>query len=502
MKAFDIRWVLNVFSSGDSHDPETKGKLVCQTSFSPGEEVVETRRDKDGIITVRQKESTDWNKPIEVDVYSNLDSLEPAVGNEVLCIFGRGRIIEIRPLEQQVAIRLSSWRLAGDSWVTCYLSTSAVKVVCDKKVYEMTVDEKVLYAQAIKEEASREFAEKDYDAALRTYARAVDNMRYVHEAPNPHRKVLLDVVLLTIACSNNAGTCCMMLEKWDEAARFARNALVLIESLEPKKHKKHRKRMVHAILSKSGYTDSKIFGEWRVRSLLTMASAFTRNEKYEEALSIIKEARDVITMYSAEEYAEQPALAGSIKILHANEKQAKGLKKVCKDCLKANLNEEQNQQPQELYNSPPRRNRNNTFSEEKKEESDPHLINLSPETTPSHLIIISPETTRVLNRALGCLAPFPFLDIEEESGLGAPPLYLPSSAPVGPTKVMLANTGTSRDDEAGRMKAVAPLGGVADEESSTGYWWDDSRTLTGIVVVTTGIGLTAMALNSISRRQK
>jgi hypothetical protein len=124
MKSFDTGLVLN--SSSDSHhDPNTKGKLVCQTFFGLGE-VVDTRRDTNGTITLRHKESTDGN---DGDVNSNLDSMEPAVGNAVLCIYGRGRVLEVYPEKHQVAVRLSSWRLAKASWVTCYLSTEAVQVV-------------------------------------------------------------------------------------------------------------------------------------------------------------------------------------------------------------------------------------------------------------------------------------------------------------------------------------------------------------------------------------
>jgi hypothetical protein len=119
-----------------THDPAVKGKLVCQTFFGLGE-VVETRRDIDGTITLRHKESTDVNDDVNPDLDSVLE--QPAVGSAVLCIYGRGRVLEVRPEKHQVAVRLSSWRLAegSSSWVTCYLSTSAVQVVGDVKVYEM-----------------------------------------------------------------------------------------------------------------------------------------------------------------------------------------------------------------------------------------------------------------------------------------------------------------------------------------------------------------------------
>jgi tetratricopeptide (TPR) repeat protein len=486
MKSFDIGWVLNLFSSGDTatHDPTTKIKLVCQTFFGTGE-VVETRRDTDaGTITIRHKGSTDVNDGVN----SNLDSLEPAVGDVVLCIYGRGRVLAVRPEKHQVAVRLSSWRLASktSSWVTCYLSTEAVQVVGDVKVYEMTVDEKVLYAQAIKEQAAQEFADKDYEGALCTYARAVENMRHVHEATasdnnthhHHHHKVSVDVLLLTITCSNNAATCCYLLEQWDEAARFARNSLVLIESLEPKLH---RNRMLHAILNQSGYTDSKLFGEWRVKSLLTIAQAFAESKKYEQALGIIEEARDVIHIYSAEEYKKQPALSDSIKTLRANEKQAKKLKKVCKEGLKENMKAEQKQQIDALYRSPIRTAAVTVTTAVNEEKIDD-------DSAQHHFM--TPETTRVLNRALLSLAPFPFINLEDTSSVSDT-----SSVATLPTSP------SPKDDKAASAQEEKPLVTVA-----TSSWHLNARTLAGIsiVVVAGGIvGLTiANCLISTSRRSK
>lgn len=416
----DVRWVFKLFSSGDVHDPTvTKGKLVCQTS------------------------------------------LEPAVGNEVICMWGRGRVLEVRPEKQQVVVRLSSWRLAKASWVTCYLSTSAVQVVCGKKVYEMSVDEKVLYAQAIKEEGSRQFAVKDYEGALLIYARAIENMSYAREEP---KKALVDVVLLSITCSNNAATCCSLLEQWDEAASFARNALVLIMSLESKeKNESRRKRMLHAMLSELGYMDSKLFGEWRVKSLLTIAKAFAESKKYEEALGMIKEARLVIDKYTAQEYVKQPALLGSIKILRANEKQARKLKKLCKERLKENRKEEQKQQIDALYRSPA---------------TTPTVAGLD---EPHHFHFKSPETTRVLNRALCTLSPCESVDSSE------------SSSDNYSVATLLTDSPPKNGKAAASTKDVPSLG-VAAASS----WHLDTRTLAGIALVTGGIGLAIMGMGLTS----
>jgi tetratricopeptide (TPR) repeat protein len=444
MNSFEVRWVQNLFSTGDTDAH---------------------------LSTTNENETTDVNADV---VKTNLLPEPPVVGSVVVCIFGRGRVLEVRQEKQQVVVRLSSWRLGKASWVTCYLSMAAVQVVCDKKVDDMTVDEKVLYAQVIKEEGTRQFAAKDYEGALRTYTRAVENMRYVHEAPT--EKALVDVVLLSITSSNNAATCCSLLEQWDEAASFARNALVLIESLEPKQNDNLHKRMFHARLSNLGYTDSKLFGEWRVKSLLTIAKAFAKNEKYQEALGTIKVARAVIDKYTAHEYIKQPALLGSIKHLRANEKQARKLKKVCKESLKANLKAEQKLQIDELYPSPA--TTPTGFDEDEDEET-------SESSSPQHFHFVSPETTRVLNQALSTLSP-------PVSSIVSPSSSVDSSESSDNCSVasVLLSSPPKEDKITGPTTSTKEVPPLADAVTAPSSWQLDAKTLAGIAVVTGGIGLT------------
>jgi hypothetical protein len=91
-----------------------------------------------------------------------------AVGDVVLCAYGRGRVVQVCSDTQKVAIRLSSWRLAGRSKVTCYLASKDVVVVRLKKISEMSVQEMLGFVQELKEKAAREFAAEDYAAALLT----------------------------------------------------------------------------------------------------------------------------------------------------------------------------------------------------------------------------------------------------------------------------------------------------------------------------------------------
>lgn len=90
---------------------------------------------------------------------------------------------------QTVVVRISSWRLARRSVVTCFLSKDAVRVVRPHSIYEMNVHEKIEHAQELKEEASSRFAAKGYEEALKLYSKAVDAVRYVQHTSGSSNEI-------------------------------------------------------------------------------------------------------------------------------------------------------------------------------------------------------------------------------------------------------------------------------------------------------------------------
>lgn len=331
-----------------SHAPEDKHKSLVQTPYGRAT-VIRTRLDEHGNVIMREMELTDWKtaaaheqkqqqpkgpvKPATLFSSIQFPSVPPTTGDDIICMYGRGKVIGIRTgtteQEQQVVVRLSSWRLAGRSLVTCYLAQSAVQVVRSKFLYEMSVYERVEFAQELKQKTAADFVAKNYSAALQTYASAVDAVRYVQHKSDSSNEVRADLVVLMITCSNNAATCCTKLLHWDEAEKFARNTLIIIDALEPKKGKR-----IHVLLNKSGYSDLKLFGEWRVKSCIIIAKALAEKGDSEEAIEILKTAREVIDKYTAQEYVKQPALNQSVKTLMANGKEIKKLHTACKERYK------------------------------------------------------------------------------------------------------------------------------------------------------------------------
>jgi tetratricopeptide (TPR) repeat protein len=388
-----------------SHAPEDKHKSIVETPYGRAT-VLRTRLDEDdGSVTMRELELTDWKttasatsasatsasataahsheasqpqqppkdetsrgpvRPATLFSPKQYPSVLPAVGDDVICLYGRGKVIQVRSSssssstepeqgpgpepgqqQQQVVVRLSSWRLAGRSLITCYLSVHAVQVVRSKKLYEMNVYERVEFAQHLKQTtAAADFSAKNYGAALQTYAAAVDALRYVQHTSDSSNEVRADLVVLMITCSNNAATCCTKLLHWDEAETFARNTLIIIDALEPKRGKR-----IHVLLNQSGYTDVKMFGEWKVKSCIIIAKALAEKGDYDEAMEILKTAREVIDKYTvaaaaaedANQQPQQPVVAlnqQSVKTLIANGKEIKKLHTQCKDRRKVERDKE------------------------------------------------------------------------------------------------------------------------------------------------------------------
>jgi hypothetical protein len=240
----------------------------------------------------------------------HLYTVDLAVGDVVLCAYGRGRVVRVCSDTQRVAVCLSSWRLSGRSKVTCYLASHEVVVVRLKKISEMSVHEMVMFVQELKEKAAREFATKDYAAALLTSTRAIDAAQYVNRKSGSSSSILqLNAVTLTVACSIRAAACCRQLNQSHEAATIAQDALVIIgNTLEaPKLDGSIRTH----VKNKRDHGYNRVFGEWRVKNLLVLARVSIEQQDYEQALQVLDNARAVSTTYATSDCTRTPPLKSS-----------------------------------------------------------------------------------------------------------------------------------------------------------------------------------------------
>lgn len=333
------------FPETGAHVPEDKDQQLVVTPYGKGL-VIRTRKHFDG---VQEVELLDWkgatnsgpNRPATLFTSTKFPSVPPAVGDDVLTIYGRGKVLELRDDDQAVVL-LSSWRLAGRSRVKCFLSFSTLKVVRTKKLFEMNVYERVEHGQELKNEATEFFQRKEYEKALNVYSHAVDAVRYVQHKRDSSNELRADLLVLMVTCSNNAGTCCTKLQKWDDSIKLAKSALVLIEALEEKKGKK-----IHNFLNQEGFSDLKIFGEWKVKSYIITARSLSEKGDCSEAIDVLKKAQDVVLSFTA----SVPEGDRSLKQLLLNGKEVKKLYATCRDQKKAQLQKEK-QRAQAMFARP------------------------------------------------------------------------------------------------------------------------------------------------------
>lgn len=395
-------------SSYGAHVPEDKDQALVQTPYGKAM-VIRSRKlqpengSSSSDMIMREMELTDWTqasnddqatksspntsqvpsssapkRPAKLFSPTKYPSVDPNVGDDVICLYGRGRVVEIRPPSDAndhpvVVVLLSSWRLAGRSRVTCYLQMKkdAIQVVRKKKLYEMNVYEKVEYAQQLKARAAEQFAAKQYDEALQTYSYAVDAVRYVQHNKTSSNEVRADLLVTMVTCSNNAGTCCLQLDRKDEAHRFATLALSLIDAMEERKGNN-----IHKVLNREGTSDAKFFGQWKVKSYLLIARAVQKNDA-DQAIDVLKKAHDVIAYYTGPEQQKLASTADakkSIQQLVVNDKEVKKLHAHCKERRKL-LKEKEKKRAQKMFASTSGGNESpaketptkSIFEEEKKE---------------------------------------------------------------------------------------------------------------------------------------
>lgn len=311
-----------------AHIPEDKDQMIVMTPYGEGLIIRTSRNKLDGEIQIQEIVLTGWNtstvqseSPNKSSIKSSTEIVEtptavpnrPATlfspiafpstavteGCDVRCIYGRGRVIEIRSTDSDkcndvVVIQLSSWRLANRSRVICYLNAQSVHVLRSKHVYEMSVVERIERAMELKQQAAYFFSNKDYQRAWEIYGRAIDVVQYVQHSTQSTNAVRADLLVVMITCSNNAATCSLKLDRLEEASKHAQQALGLLDALEKKKGLK-----IHGELLSQGHSDIRLFGEWKVKSLLIIARSLAENDEIEAAMDTAKTARDIITSFTA-----------------------------------------------------------------------------------------------------------------------------------------------------------------------------------------------------------
>jgi hypothetical protein len=151
--------------------------------------------------------------------------------------------------------------------------------------------------------------------------------------------VRADLLVVMITCCNNAATCCMHLYKWEDAFKHSQQAVSLLNALENKKGSR-----IQQELHRQGFLAVRLFGEWKVKSLLITARVLNEKDEVELAMDTIKTAREVIATYTSNsdpvDLSQARLYQQSVKQLTNNDKELLKLLSRCKERRKVILKKE------------------------------------------------------------------------------------------------------------------------------------------------------------------
>jgi tetratricopeptide (TPR) repeat protein len=305
------------------------------------------------------------HKPTMLYTSIHYPSVKPVVGNEVICVYGRGKLIEIRSgsssgieeesssLNDIYVVKLTSWRLTERSTITCYLNKDSIHVLRPKKIYEMNVYERIERGIELKAIATELFRKKLYESALSSYALAVDAVRYIQHQPHTPNSLRADLLMIMITCHNNAATCCTQLKLWSETKKHSKNAEILVDALKEKaitpingastlisSQPQQYTSKIHAILNHDGFSDIKLFGEYKTKSMLLYSTALFELGELEIAIETIKKAIELVEQYIRQIKDNQSSASFSLKQLELNQKELHKLLRSCKEKKKKQLEKE------------------------------------------------------------------------------------------------------------------------------------------------------------------
>lgn len=156
--------------------------------------------------------------------------LNYVIGTEVTTPYGRGRVKALG--DEQMAVILTDWRLARGSSVVCYLNYDCVSIFVPKTLAEMSLEDKVERARAMKVRGASEFVAKDYAAALGSNTRAVDAVRSILRTGLEPGELRSSLLILKVDALNEAAACSNHLGVHESSEMFARRALQLTGKLQ------------------------------------------------------------------------------------------------------------------------------------------------------------------------------------------------------------------------------------------------------------------------------
>jgi hypothetical protein len=105
---------------------------------------------------------------------------EVTVGDECTCVFGRGKVLQIRD-DGVYVVQARGWNMAHDSRAQFFLQKDALKRAAPKSAYAMSTLEKIEAAADCKTQGGELFVKGDTQSALNHYVKAITYLQHIQD---------------------------------------------------------------------------------------------------------------------------------------------------------------------------------------------------------------------------------------------------------------------------------------------------------------------------------
>lgn len=254
--------------------------FVGQQVLTPyGKGVINRIRECDVVVIPTGWQMADGQKPT---FFLNTKDVtaEYKVDDAVETPFGTGTITGVRYEDGVYIVRLKDWQLADGKSPTLYLNQSSISKPVQTEATPTPNNFTIYLEKALvaKQEATSAFKKGDLEKARTKYLDALGLIQHVKgEMTNEQKAQLFEQ---TVTCNNNLALCCMRTQTFPEASLFAKNALVLIKSLETK----IPDGLIWKCLQNNGITLEKLLKEWKKKSLYYIGKSELKRQNFQEAV--------------------------------------------------------------------------------------------------------------------------------------------------------------------------------------------------------------------------
>eukprot|EP00953_Heterococcus_sp_UTEX-ZZ885_P028688 15293-Heterococcus_DN1.PRE.1 len=171
---------------------------------------------------------------------------EVTVGDECICVFGRGKVLQIRD-DGVYVVQARGWNMAHDSRAQFFLQKDALKWAAPKSVYAMSTLEQIEAAADCKTQGGELFVKGDTQSALNHYVKAITYLQHIRDDHSTNSEKAKVVMLCNALEANSGGA-------------------------------------VMGCLRARGVSDNKIFVQWKRRALFQAGKANCMKKAYDEAV--------------------------------------------------------------------------------------------------------------------------------------------------------------------------------------------------------------------------